>query len=135
MVLNCVDDVEVFKIQTVMDFTTEYMINNSKYNFHGKKYGIEWVIGLDQVGEFNFNPISHDIYLQKLFGGFFKSLRVLIHEQQVKILSFVIPTEYVHVRKFINSVHFRGYLEEHLGMNFFENDILHGMNYWRYEKL
>lgn len=135
VIMNSLDEsIEIKKIQTIMDFSTEWSINDSLHQFHGKKYGIEWIIGMDQIGDFKIVSTSHEAYLQKIFGAFFKSLRVLVYEQQVKIFSFAVPNEYSFLRKFVNSSVFREYLEDNIGLRFFESDSLLDMNYWRFER-
>lgn len=136
IIMNSIDtSAELYRVQTAMDFSMEWFVNNSKYGFYGKKYEIEWIIGIDQIGVFNFTHIPHEVYLQKIFGAFLKSLSILVYEQQVKVLSFAIPNEYSSVRKFVNSGTFRSYLESNIGLRFFESDCLLDMNYWRYERL
>lgn len=127
-------DLKVREVKHQFNFSTEWIIDNVKYNFLGKKYINDWTVGFVRNGDFDFIKVDSNKYLGDVFTGVFESLKMLLQEHQVHSISFSIPETHTWLIDFCTGGPFLRYLKNHFGFWLKKTDYIGGIQYWVYER-
>jgi hypothetical protein len=119
--------------KTPFDFSTKWEIKNNIYMFHGKKFNQnEWVIGFDKNSDETYQKLDSDKYVGDIFTGVIESLKMLLQENKVEIITFNTENTNSWLVKLYNGKHFQRYMERQFNLILDKTRESKGLVSWRY---